>query len=95
MSGTPDGAGPRPARLPFGSRPTDQVGTVPGGTAGGRPTGSVGDSGTTTYGRPLGGATNGLVPAGAVNPPTVADPALIAARMGSDEVLASRPTMNR
>ena len=55
----------------------------------------LGGSGTTTKGLPADGTTKGLVPVGGANPLTVAEPALITARIGSEEVLASMPTMSR
>jgi hypothetical protein len=89
-------AGPIPERVPAEGAPTCQVELIPASPGPNGPSaGMVGGSGTTTNGRLGGGATNGVVPAGGVNPLTVADPALIAARMGSDDVPASRPTMNR
>jgi hypothetical protein len=58
------------------------------------PGSAVGGSGTTMNGPSDGGAMNGVVPV-SESPPTVAEPALIAAMIGRDEVLASRVTMNR
>lgn len=87
-SGTPG----RPVGRVRGCRSTD--GVIRASAAGGRAPGrAVGGSGRTT-GPSDGGAMNGMVPVGVV-PPTVAEPALIAAMIGSDEVLASRVTMNR
>ncbi|MDG4834607.1 hypothetical protein O7627_35650 [Solwaraspora sp. WMMD1047] len=89
-------AGPMPERVPAVGAPTCHVEVMPGSPGPNGPSaGMVGGSGTTTNGRLGGGATNGVVPVGGVNPLTVADPALIAARMGSEEVPASSPTMNR
>ncbi|SCE91311.1 hypothetical protein GA0070618_1867 [Micromonospora echinospora] len=57
--------------------------------------GDAGRGGPTTTGPREGVGMNGVSAFGSAVPPTVAEPALIAARIGMEAVPASRATVNR
>ncbi|MFI1196091.1 hypothetical protein ACH4T9_22960 [Micromonospora sp. NPDC020750] len=92
-SGSAGGAGARGAR-PGPDGPVDGATTMPGrvdGITAGRP---VTGSGTTT-GPTDGVGMNGVLLSGSAVLPTVAEPALTAARIGIEAVPASRATVKR
>ena len=64
-----------------------------GGAAGRRRRSGVGGCGTITTGTPDGWAMNGVVPSGSPLRPRVAEPALIAASVGSDASATSSTTV--
>jgi hypothetical protein len=66
-----------------------------GPAVGGSGGGAMAGSGMTTNESLPGGLSSGMVPTGVTGAPTVAEPALIVARIGSDDALANIPTMNR
>ncbi|MEU4566007.1 hypothetical protein [Micromonospora sp. NPDC023956] len=88
-SGRSDTEGdPLPTGTADGTRPAERLGT-------GTTVGDAGPGGPTTTGPREGVGRNGVPAFGGVVPPTVAEPALIAATIGIEAVPASRATVNR